>query len=136
MNKAFLDTSYAIALSANTDQNHLKALKLADELDAAHVPLVTTRAILLEIGNALAKLRYRDAAVRLLIALESDPNIEIVPASDDLFRRAFEMYCSRSDKEWGLIDCMSFVIMNDYEVRDALTADNHFRQAGFNVLLS
>jgi predicted nucleic acid-binding protein len=83
----------------------------------------------------LSKIRHRVAAVRLLSALENDPNVEIVTVSDDLYRRAFEMYRDRSDKEWGLIDCMSFVVMSDQELTEALTADNHFRQAGFNALL-
>ena len=135
MSKVFLDTSYAVALSARTDENHKRAAELAEELEVAGTPLITTRAILLEIGNALAKLRYRVAAVRLLSALENDPNVEIVPASDELYRRAIEVYRDRADKEWGLIDCMSFIVMNDRELTDALTADNHFRQAGFRVLL-
>jgi predicted nucleic acid-binding protein len=135
MNKVFLDTSYAVALSAHTDENHKRALELADELQAASTHLVTTRAILLEIGNALAKVRYRDAAVRLLTALESDQKVEIVPASDNLYRRALEMYKERIDKDWGLIDCMSFVVMTDYALADALTADKHFVQAGFNALI-
>ena len=135
MNKVFLDTSYAVALSASTDENHKRAAELADELEASGTQFVTTRAVLLEIGNALSKVRYRTAAARLLTALENDPKVEIVPASDDLCRRAFEIYRDRFDKEWGLIDCMSFVVMKDEGLTDALTADHHFRQAGFHVLL-
>ncbi len=135
MNKVFLDTSYAVALSALTDQNHKRAVQLAAELKSSATYFVTTRGILLEIGNALAKVRYREAAVRLLTALENDPRVEIVPASDELYRRALEIYRDRVDKEWGLIDCMSFIVMNDHQLTDALTADNHFRQAGFRVLL-
>lgn len=45
------------------------------------------------------------------------------------------MYRDRVDKEWGLIDCMSFVVMNDNDLTEALTADKHFQQAGFNALL-
>lgn len=110
MNKLFLDTSYAVALSARTDENHERAVQLAEQLEAADAYFVTTRAILLEIGNALSKLRHRTAAVRLLTALENDLKVEIVAASDELYLRAFEMYRDRSDKEWGLIDCMSFVV--------------------------
>ena len=62
MSKVFLDTSYAVALSARTDENHKRAADLAEDLEVAGTHLVTTRAILLEIGNALAKLRYREAA--------------------------------------------------------------------------
>jgi len=135
MNKVFLDTSYAVALSAATDENHRRAAELADELEASQTQFVTTRAVLLEIGNALSKVRHRAAAIRLLTALENDPNVEIVSASDELCRRAFEIYSDRVDKEWGLIDCMSFVVMSDQKLTEALTADNHFRQAGFQVLL-
>ena len=135
MNKVFLDTSYAVALSAATDENHQRALEIAEELETSGATFVTTRAILLEIGNALAKVRYREAAVKLLNALEHDPNVEIIPASDELYRRAFEIYQDRLDKEWGLIDCMSFVVMKDQQVTQALTADHHFRQAGFETLL-
>ena len=135
MNKVFLDTSYAVALSAPGDENHIRAAELADELEASGSRFITTRAILLEIGNALSKVRHRSAAIRLLTALENDPNVVIVPASDELYRRALEIYSDRVDKEWGLIDCMSFIVMKDEGLSEALTADNHFRQAGFRVLL-
>lgn len=58
-----------------------------------------------------------------------------MPASEELYQRAVQLYSDRDDKEWGLIDCMSFVVMGDQGLTDALTADTHFRQAGFNVLL-
>ena len=135
MNKVFLDTSYAVALSAPADENHKRAAELADELEVSDTQFVTTRAILLEIGNALSKVRHRSAAIRLLTALENDPKVEIISASDDLYQRAFEIYRERVDKEWGLIDCMSFAVMNDHGLTQVLTADNHFRQAGFRVLL-
>lgn len=53
MNKVFLDTSYAVALSARTDQNHERALKLAEELKESGAHFLTTRAVLLEIGTLL-----------------------------------------------------------------------------------
>lgn len=135
MTKVFLDTSYAVALSSHTDEKHSRAVELAEELESADTYFVTTRAILLEIGNALSKARHRAAAVKLLMALENDPRVEIVSASDDLYQRALTIYRDRSDKEWGLIDCMSFVVMYDQGLTEALTADNHFRQAGFRALL-
>ncbi len=83
-NKVFLDTAFAIALSVASDEHHSQALLLSDELEAKNIRLVTTQAILFEIGNALAKLRYRQAAVDLLAALENDPNVEIVPVTETL----------------------------------------------------
>lgn len=78
MNRVFLDTSYAVALSATTDQNHARTAELADELEKSGAHFITTRAILLEIGNALSKVRYRSAAIKLLTALENDPRVQIV----------------------------------------------------------
>lgn len=135
MRKVFLDTAYAIALSSATDAHHALALELAEQLEADGTPLVTTRAITVEIGNALAKQRYRRGAVRLLQSMEADPKIEIIPLTKDLYARAFALYGQRHDKEWGLVDCISFVVMSDQQITDALTTDDHFRQAGFRVLL-
>jgi uncharacterized protein len=75
------------------------------------------------------------AAVRLLSALERDPKVEIVPLSEHLCARAFELYRERPDKEWGLTDCVSFVVMQDRALGQALTTDEHFEQAGFRALL-
>jgi uncharacterized protein len=53
-NEIFLDSSYAIALAASSDQLHLKAVKLAEEIESLGQRIITTRAVLLEIGNALS----------------------------------------------------------------------------------
>lgn len=133
--EVFLDTSYALALSAPTDACHERAVALAQELEDSKSRLVTTRAVLLEIGNALSRLRYRSAAISLLRALEADSSVSIVPLTDTLYSRAFDMYASRADKEWGLIDCVSFVVMSERGLGKALTADEHFEQCGFKALL-
>jgi predicted nucleic acid-binding protein len=39
------------------------------------------------------------------------------------------------DKPWGLTDCLSFIVMQERGITEALTADEHFRQAGFVPLL-
>lgn len=89
----------------------------------------------MEIGNALSKQRYRPAAVDLLLSLDNDPKVDIVPVSGDLYAEAFKLFSERTDKEWGLVDCVSFVVMRDRGITDALTSDDHFRQAGFNALM-
>ncbi len=133
--EVFLDAAYAIALSVPKDQYHVRAISLADELEASKTRMVTTRAVMLEIGNALSKLRYRQAALELLESLEADPDVEIIPLSEELYTQAFHLYCNRPDKEWGLTDCVSFVVMQDRQITEALTTDDHFQQAGFQALL-
>lgn len=133
--KVFLDTAYAIALSSPKDEHHEQAMRLAEEIEARQVKLVTTRAVFFEIGNALSRQRHRAGAVELLESLEFDPEVEIVPVTEELSARAFELYRARPDKEWGLTDCLSFVVMWEQGITFALTTDKHFAQAGFEVLL-
>ncbi|MCK5327663.1 MAG: type II toxin-antitoxin system VapC family toxin [Candidatus Latescibacteria bacterium] len=135
MTEVFLDAAYAIALSAPNDQYHDRAERFAEQLEAEGTRLITTRAVVLEIGNALAKLRNRSASVELMSALEEDPKIEIVPISELLYRRAFHLYRERPDKEWGITDCISFIVMQNRGLTEALTTDEHFQQAGFRALL-
>jgi hypothetical protein len=131
----FLDTAYAVALASTTDAYHHRALGLAAELETNRTHLVTTWGVLLEIGNALSKLSYRDAALQLPSSLQRDPDVEIVPLLDPLLQRAVKLFADRPDKEWGLTDCIFFVVMEERGIRDALTADEHFKQAGFRTLL-
>jgi len=135
MNKVFLDTSYAVALATPQDSHHRQALKLAGDLERQGSQMVTTRAVLLEIGNSLSRKRHRVLGVALLEFLEADPRVEIVPLSEDLYRKGFELFGQRRDKEWGLVDCVSFVVMQERELQESLTTDEHFEQAGFRALL-
>lgn len=135
MSEVFLDTAYAIALSVASDAHHERAVALAEQLEADATRMITTRAVLLEIGNALSKQRYRPAAVALLDALEQDSQVEIVALSDALYAQALELFRNRPDKDWGLIDCVSFVVMQERGLTEALTTDEHFAQAGFKPLL-
>jgi uncharacterized protein len=131
----FLDTAYAIALASVTDEFHIPALTLADAMEASGIRLLTTWAVLLEIGNALSRAQYRQAAIELLSSILADPTVEIVPLSDRLLDQSLKLYSERRDKEWSLTDCVSFVVMQAHSITDALTTDEHFPQAGFRALL-
>ena len=133
--EVFLHTACAIALSSPNNLFHNRAVQLAGELAAGGVRLVTTRAVVLEIGNALAKQRYRQAAVKLLKALEADSRVEILSLTEQLYEQAWCLYRERHDKEWGVTDCISFVVMQEHGLTEALTTDEHFEQAGFRPLM-
>jgi uncharacterized protein len=135
-NEVFLDTAFALALANVNDLLHVQAVSLADQLEASKTRLVTSRPILLEIGNSMAKQRYRSAGARILTSLEADPCVEIVPLTEELYHQAFQLYRERYDKEWGLVDCVSLTIMHERGITEALTPDRHFEQAGFRILLS
>lgn len=132
----FLDSAYAIALSAPKDEHHQLALALAESIEAEGTQLITTRAVIVEIGDALSSSQHRQAAIKLLASFERDPEfIEVVPISEQLYAKAFELYRTRPDKEWGMTDCISFIVMQERNMMEALTTDKHFQQAGFRALL-
>ena len=132
MSAIFADTSYFLALVNPKDQWHHAADALAGRSASA---LVTTRAVLLEFGNTLTAQPVRHLALRLLDSLDHAPTVEVVPLSDDLWTRGVGLFRERPDKEWSLTDCISFIVMEDRGLTDALTGDRHFEQAGFNALL-
>ena len=98
--------------------------------------IVTTRWVLAEVGDGLSGEANRALAVRLIERVTASARFRVVRSSDDLFERGFDLYRRREDKAWSLTDCISFVAMADEGLTEALTADRHFGQAGFTVLLA
>jgi predicted nucleic acid-binding protein len=131
----FADTSFYVALASPADENHRSALALSQGTHAERRRMVTTAAVLVEIGNTLARQRLRPFAVTILESIQRDEQVEVIPLSDGLYVDALRLFADRRDKEWGLTDCISFVVMEERGIREALTADRHFRQAGFRPLL-
>jgi predicted nucleic acid-binding protein len=97
--------------------------------------LITSEYVLIEVGNYLSPIPSRRLFGQFQRAIHSDDRMTVVPASSDLLARGSELYEARLDKPWSLTDCMSFVIMKDHVIQNALTADRHFEQAGFTALL-
>ena len=96
---------------------------------------MTTTAVLIEFADALASPASRQVAAEYLRSLPLDTTIDVVPVDDDLWARGLALYEQRPDKGWSLTDCISFIVMEDRGIRDALTGDSHFEQAGFRALL-
>jgi len=134
-NKVFLDTSYSIAAAIGKDEFHKRARELAVQIRTKGIRIVTIQAVVLEIGNALSKLKYRQSAIEIIERLESDLNISIISLTSELYAEGFQLFRNRPDKEWSLVDCISFVVMREHNIEAALTADEHFIQAGFRALL-
>lgn len=135
MDRLFVDTGFAIALASPQDAFHARASALAADIRRSGTRMVTTDAIMLEIGNALSKQRFRRSAISILRAIQHDPTMEVISVMGDILEASLALFEQRSDKEWGLTDCTSFTVMRRLGLRDALTPDRHFEQAGFNVLL-
>jgi predicted nucleic acid-binding protein len=132
MKAVFADTAFFLALINPRDQYHRSAVQMNAALD---MPLVTTAWVLLEFANAIAASHARERFERVLARLRLEGDAEIIAPEPDLFDRGCEFFIARRDKEWSLTDCISFVLMRDRGLTDALTSDRHFEQAGFKVLL-
>jgi len=137
MNDAvFLDTSGLIALLNADDWLHEAAGIVLREFGASGRRLIITDWVVAETGNGLARLPIRRAFIQAVSLLLESPRTALIRIDEELFGRALAAYSAASDKAWGLVDCASFEVMRQHGVRDALTSDRHFKQAGFNCLLS
>ena len=133
MKAVFADTFYFLALLNRRDAAHQRALAASRTPELA---LVTAEFVLLELADALCQPHQRDEVLAIWALLETEPACRLIPASADLLLRGKQLYRERADKEWPLTDCISFVAMEDEGIREALTADRHFEQAGFRALLA
>lgn len=133
MRTVFADANYWIGLFYPKDQLHDAAMAASRTL--MRTRLVTSEMVLVEVLNGLAEHpALRRQIVLAVDAIMADPNTEVVPQSALLFRDALAYFRQHQDKEWGLTDCSSFVIMRQRGLHEALTHDHHFEQAGYTAL--
>lgn len=133
MKPFFADTSYYLGLLNRDDQLHERAVHFTEAFDSE---MLTTAWVLSELGNAMARPGNRDVYVSFVKDLKSDPRVTLVPPTKGLFDLGFELFADRPDKSWSLTDCISFAVMRQWELTDAVTNDRHFAQAGFRTILT
>jgi uncharacterized protein len=135
MRVVFADTGYWVALLNPHDDLHDKALKLSKAVQPAHI--VTSEMVLTEVLNDFSDRRdyFRQSAVNLIKSLYQHPNATIIPQTSVQFQAALTLYEQRPDKAWSQTDCVSFKIMEEQAILDALAYDKHFAQAGFTALM-
>jgi hypothetical protein len=127
----FADTFYFVALLSPRDAAHEDAVRLSSSMSGG---LVTTDAVLLELADTLKSPGDRQGVARYLRALWRDADVRVSLLDRELLERSVDLYEARQDKTWSLTDCISFVVMQDEGIQDALTGDAHFEQAGFRTL--
>lgn len=130
-----LDTSFILALENRDDAYHEKAKSLDRELTLQEFTYLVPWAVLIEIADGYARIGRRHKALQLLDRFQTEEGYVVESLTVPMFQQALSLYRSRPDKEWGLTDCISFVVMDQWKTSIALTADVHFRQAGFTALL-
>jgi predicted nucleic acid-binding protein len=132
MRTVFADSFYFLSLINDRDEAHTKAIQFAESYAGR---VVTTEWVLTEVGDALAQPHRRPAFLQVLQNVRTNPLITVVSADHALFEGGAVLFANRTDKEWSLTDCTSFVVMERQSLHEALTGDRHFEQAGFVALL-
>lgn len=134
----FWDASAFVALGNADDSLHGQAVQVSEALARAKMHVLTTSAILTEVANTFSKAAWRPVAHGLLDSIRQSVSMNlatVVHVDAALWERGWALYTARPDKDWGLTDCISFVVMQDRRVTQAFTSDRHFTQAGFQRLM-
>ncbi len=132
MSLIFADTYFFVGFTNQQDAGHSDCVTFASSYRGK---ILTTEWILVEYANAMSGTRHRVAVGRYVQELARRPNVEVISFSKELLARGLALYVSRPDKKWSLTDCISFVVMGERQLTEALTEDRHFEQAGFKALL-
>ena len=127
----FVDTYAFIAWLNSRDPDHARVKAYFDAFTGT---LLTTEWVLMELADAFAAPPGRVTAARFLSTIRVDPQFEIIPYDLEVFDAGFAIYVARSDNAWSLTDCISFAVMTERGLTDALTGDHHFEQAGFKAI--
>ncbi len=135
MRQVFADTGYWVALLNPKDELHQKARDLSKQMDSLYI--LTSEMVLAEVLNDFSKRGafFRQAAIELIESLYNHPNVTVIQQSSSQFQEGLLLYKKRLDKEWSITDCVSFKIMEEYGITEALAYDKHFEQVGFIALL-
>ena len=72
----------------------------------------------------------------MVAGMRASPRTRIIPLDSRLLQRGLDLLARRADKNWSLTDCISFVVMEEEGIQEALTIDRHFEQAGFKAQLA
>jgi predicted nucleic acid-binding protein len=101
------------------------------------VQIVTTDYVVSELSALpMGPLRLpRKARLNVLHRILTTDRVIIHHVDQTTDSASWAYLLSRSDKDFSLVDCSSFVVMKKMNMTDALTTDGHFEQAGFNRLL-
>lgn len=135
-NEVFVDSSGLYALADRRDSFHARANKCVHRLLRSGVRLVLTDYVIDE-SCTLAKIRAGgDAALRLLEIVERSRAFQVCWIGIEYFDAVKLFFRRHIDHGYSFTDCASFVVMREMGIREALTTDRHFTEAGFRALLN
>lgn len=133
MAELFVDTSawYPAVVGAHAD--HSAVARVLEDAVRAGVRLVTTNLVIME---TQALLMHRvDRTIALTFARTVyEPPMLVVHSTPEIERRAIAEWMTRySDQDFSFADAVSFAVMKQRGITQALTLDRHFVTAGFAI---
>lgn len=134
MKRLFVDTAGWMAMADANDPRHPSSLQVRDRwLEQAGI-LVTSNYV---IDETLTLIRMRlgiAAAEKWWELISQSPRCGIEWITHDRQEKAIRCFFKWRDQSFSFTDCTSFVVMRELGIDTALTADHHFRTAGFDIL--
>lgn len=137
MNEIFADTAGWGHLLDSAQDYHSLASEIYRSARLRGCRFITTSYVIVELAALLHSPLHvpRPMSVDLLTRLKTSPWVEIIHVDAGLDEQGWQLFSQRLDKSWSLVDCVSFIVMRQYGISEALTTDHHFEQAGFLPLL-
>ena len=130
-----MDTSGFYALLVEGDHMHSRARAILERAAHGRGRFVTTDYVLDETATLLKARGHGNQAAALFETIFASRACRVEWMDPDAFAQSIRFFLKHHDQDWSFTDCFSFQIMRALGLRDALTTDAHFRQAGFNPLL-
>ncbi len=93
-----------------------------------------TTSILDETATLLNARGLHELAVAAGTQLIRSPAVTLLHVDVGLLERGWAYFCRHADKRYSLTDCISFIVMQERGLREALTFDQHFTQAGYAAI--
>lgn len=133
--EAFIDTSGFFSLLVQGDGMHREATEFMTQAARERKRFVTTDYVVDESATLLRARGYGRLLVPLFETMDASSAIRLEWTTPQRFHETKAFCLQHADKAWSFTDCLSFVVMRDLGLREALTSDIHFEQAGFRRLL-
>jgi predicted nucleic acid-binding protein len=133
-----VDTTFLVARFNTRDRNHRAArafLEAQGQPGASPYRLVLTDYIFDEtVTTILYRSGRHDVAARAGRAIRDSKVLRLLKLEEPVIDAAWNLFLERPDKLWSFTDCTSFVLMENLDMRKALTFDHNFPEAGFVAL--
>lgn len=137
MAEVFADTAGWANFFIRTESFHTQAVSLLRQWHKNQTRIITTNYVLTELV-ALFTSPLRVPRVEQIKAIETIKVaswVDIIHIDVSLDEKAWHLLTQRQDKNWSLVDCSSMLVMQQRNIDSVFTADHHFEQAGYNILL-